>query len=91
MARAKKKDGHYIIFDSCYGSMGETLRDNSITTIFLRSAVPRDWLKQESAPLGLAWWCTPLISALGRRRKVDLCEFETSLVYTVSSRTVRAP
>ncbi|MDP1142662.1 hypothetical protein, partial [Klebsiella pneumoniae] len=33
------------------------------------------------------WWCTPLIPALGRQRRVDLCEFETSLVYTASSRT----
>ena len=27
------------------------------------------------------WWHTPLIPALGRRRQVDLCEFEASLVY----------
>ena len=31
----------------------------------------------------------PLILALGRERKEDLCEFEASLVYTVSSRTAR--
>ena len=31
----------------------------------------------------------PLIPALGRERQVDLCEFEASLVYRVSSRTVR--
>ena len=29
----------------------------------------------------------PLIPALGRQRQEDLCEFEASLVYTVSSRT----
>jgi hypothetical protein len=34
------------------------------------------------------WWCTPLILALGRQRQVDF-EFEASLVYRVSSRTVR--
>ena len=27
------------------------------------------------------WWHTPLIQALGRQSQVDLCEFETSLVY----------
>ena len=35
-------------------------------------------------------WCAPLIPlipALGRKRQVDLCEFETSLVYRASSRT----
>ena len=29
----------------------------------------------------------PLIPTLGRQRQVDLCEFEASLVYIVSSRT----
>jgi hypothetical protein len=33
------------------------------------------------------WWCTPLISALGRQRQVD---FKDILVYRVSSRTARA-
>jgi hypothetical protein len=33
---------------------------------------------------------TPLIPALGRQRQVDLCEFEASLVYRMSSRTARA-
>ena len=32
----------------------------------------------------------PLIPALGRQRQVGLCEFEASLVYIVSSRTVKA-
>jgi hypothetical protein len=36
-----------------------------------------------------AWWCTPLILALGRQRR-RLSEFESSLVYRVSSRTARA-
>jgi hypothetical protein len=31
-----------------------------------------------------------LIPALGKQRQVDLCEFEASLVYRVSSRTARA-
>jgi hypothetical protein len=29
------------------------------------------------------WWYTPLILALRRLRMVDLCEFESSLVYLV--------
>ena len=36
------------------------------------------------------WWRTPLILALGRQRQVDLCEFEASLVYRVSSSMVKA-
>ena len=32
----------------------------------------------------------PLIPELGRQRQADLCEFEVSLVYRVSSRTARA-
>jgi hypothetical protein len=35
-------------------------------------------------------WHTPLVPALGRQRQVDLCEFEVSLVYRVSSRIVKA-
>jgi hypothetical protein len=32
----------------------------------------------------------PLISALGRQRQADLCEFKASLVYKVGSRTTIA-
>ena len=39
--------------------------------------------------VGRQWWCTPLIPALGRQRKEDLCEFEASLVYRLSSKTAR--
>jgi hypothetical protein len=35
------------------------------------------------------WSHMPLISALGRQRQADLCEFEASLDYSVSSRTAR--
>ena len=33
------------------------------------------------------WWHMPLIAALRRQRQVDLCEFETNLVYRVCFRT----
>jgi len=36
------------------------------------------------------WWYMTLIPALRRQRQVELCEFEASLVYRVSSRTARA-
>jgi hypothetical protein len=36
------------------------------------------------------WWYMPLIVALRRQRQVDLCEFEASLAYKVSSRMARA-
>ena len=36
------------------------------------------------------WWCMPLITVLERERKADLCKFEASLIYRMSSRTVRA-
>jgi hypothetical protein len=35
-----------------------------------------------------AWAHTPLIPALRRQRQKSLCEFEASLVYIVSPRTV---
>jgi hypothetical protein len=35
-------------------------------------------------------WCTPLILALGRQRRADLCEFEASLIFKDSFRTARA-
>jgi hypothetical protein len=51
-----------------------------------RNSIIRNLLKN---PLSRAWWCTPLIPALGRQRQV-ISEFEASLVYRVSSRTARA-
>ena len=32
----------------------------------------------------------PLIPALGKQRQAELCEFKTSLVYKVSSRSAKA-
>ena len=36
------------------------------------------------------WWRMPLIPALERQKQADLCEFKSSLIYKVSSRTARA-
>ena len=38
----------------------------------------------------MAGWYILLISGLGREKEVDLCEFEASLVYKVSSRIAKA-
>jgi hypothetical protein len=37
---------------------------------------------------GQAWWYTP-VPGFRRQRQEDLCEFEVSLVYIMSSRTAR--
>jgi hypothetical protein len=37
----------------------------------------------------LVGWCVPLITVLGRQRRLDLYEFEANLVYMVSSRLSR--
>ena len=52
--------------------------------------IPRNELCLRSLIKARWWWCTPLIPALGKQRQVDLCVFEASLVYRVSSRTARA-
>ena len=35
------------------------------------------------------WWRTPLIPAPRKQRQMDVCEFEASLFYRVSSRTAK--
>ena len=39
---------------------------------------------------GQAWWHKPLTPELWRQKQMVICEFETSLVYRVNSRTARA-
>jgi hypothetical protein len=41
-------------------------------------------------PFKKVWWCMSIIPVLGRQRQTDFCEFKASLIYRVSSRTVRA-
>lgn len=40
-------------------------------------------------PVSQAWWHRSLISVSGRERQEELCEFETSLDYILSSRIIR--
>jgi hypothetical protein len=63
---------------------------------FLR---PQAWLVLVAVKETWAWvclesvrhfWRTPLILALGKQRQEDLCEFQASLVYRVSSRIARS-
>lgn len=44
----------------------------------------------ESAFQGWVWCYTILIPALGRQMKEDLCKSKASLVYVLSSRTIKA-
>jgi hypothetical protein len=37
-----------------------------------------------------AWWLTHLIPSFGKQKQAALCEFEASLVYTVSTKPTRA-
>jgi hypothetical protein len=58
---------------------------NGITFILMRYSI-----HLKSKVYTWAWWRTPLIPALRKQRQEDLCEFEASLVYRVSSMTARA-
>lgn len=43
--------------------------------------------KTDSQKAPAVWeWAGPIISTLGRQRQVEVCKFETSLVYRVHSR-----
>jgi hypothetical protein len=59
-----------------------------------RDGVEQKYKSLESPSRAWWWWWwqhTPLIPAIGRQRREDLCECEASLAYRVSSRTARAP
>ena len=46
--------------------------------------------KEEPSKISDKVWCSiPLIPALRKQKEADLCEFEVSLVYIMSSRTDR--
>ena len=50
----------------------------------------REYIHMVQRPISGSVWHRPLIPALRRQTQADLCEFEASLVYRVSSRTARA-
>jgi hypothetical protein len=49
------------------GSQPSIMRSDALNSI-LRNEINKS-LKEK--PLGRAWWCTPLIPALGRQRQAD--------------------
>ena len=57
-----------------------------------RQASPTDYKRGEKEYQSLAvwWWHSSLIPALRGQRQADICEFQASLVYKLSSRTTRA-
>ena len=68
-----------------FTSRGVVTPERPETAEFNLTCKRLDKIKQQLGVVVLA-----LIPALGRQRQVDLYEFEASLVYRVSSRTVRA-
>jgi hypothetical protein len=77
---------HFVKFlEFIYLFIGLLLKNTQIwyRQLFLLSLILLSFVKSR------VWWPTPLIPALGRQRQV-ISELEASLVYRVSSRTVRA-
>lgn len=58
-----------------------------ITTVNLTLA----FVETKSEGLGQVWWCVPLIPVLRKQRQEDLCKFNASLSYRVSSRSDCGP
>ena len=46
-------------------------------------------VSQTGIYIGWVWWCIPFNPVPERQRQVDLCNFEATLVYVVSSRLAR--
>ena len=44
----------------------------------------------KESKLSWVWWLRPLTPELRRQRQVNLCEFQVSKVYTVSSKPARS-
>jgi hypothetical protein len=53
-------------------------------TAYIHSGISKEFLSRSG------WWHMALIPALLQQRQADLCEFEASLIYRVSFRTVKA-
>ena len=58
---------------------------NSECANSLRQGFLRHYFGKKNQTAG-RWWHTPLVQAFRRKKQVDLCEFEVSLVYRASSR-----
>jgi hypothetical protein len=54
------------------------------------TSAPAEFFLLTSQPSNWAVVARALIPALGRQKQVDLCKFETSLVFRVNSRTARS-
>jgi hypothetical protein len=69
----------------------ELLHDPGLPLLGIYS---KDSIRQpvtEASYTSREWWHLPLIPPLRRQSQVDLCEFEASLVYIVSSSTAIRP
>ena len=59
---------------------------NPVATYMLFSLRQSQSPESHRAPVNWAWGLTSIISALGRKIHMDLCEFQTSLVYTATKK-----
>jgi hypothetical protein len=76
-------------YESCsFGSVEQSSADKVFCCCSDHHPHPHQLLFKKEID-GQVWYHTPLIPAPGRQGQMDLCEFKASLVYIVSSRTVR--
>jgi hypothetical protein len=59
---------------------------NPVATYMLFSLRQSQSPESHRAPVNWAWGLTSIIPALGRKRLMDLCKFQASLVYTVTKK-----